>query len=143
MGKGQILRTRGPRHGRCWGSECRFLWSSDFSKGLSHATNSPSFPKLCSLVSVNCWILGYSPASQATPPWHLLFFPPLLRACASLFCPLTLGDLMSLHLSVHHPPISNSINDLFPESLELIYFCYVSKYIWSANCVPGTVLNTL
>lgn len=109
VGKGQILRIWGPRHGRYWGHDHRFLWFSGFSKGLlsalAYAANSLSFPKLSSLASVNWWIFGWPSAFQATHPWNLLFFWPLFWTCAGLSCLHSalspcLGDLVSLHLSL-------------------------------------------
>lgn len=130
------------------GGMARFLWSSGFSKGLlsalSHAANSLSFPKLSFLASVNCGsLVAPLPLRPHLPDTSFSFdhclgpvlgFPVFTLPFHPGWSP---GPPFSL--STHPPPISNSINDLFPESLELIYFLYVNKHIWSAYCV----LNTL
>lgn len=79
------------------------FWIPKGLPAVSHAARSSSSPKLCSLASVNQWIPApHCPSGHASPV--PLFLSTIAQGLSWIFLsplfPLTLGDPLSLHLSL-------------------------------------------
>lgn len=83
------------------------------------------------------------------PPLVLLFLSTIAQGLSWIFLftlfPLTLGDPLSLHLSLvlKNAQFPTQALTSFLSPLNFFYFLYFNKPSWHTYCVPSTVLSTL